>query len=92
MNPAEMFTPSRDDYSRTAQMTGYSDGASGDPGKAGLYLTNEVCLYRVVGIAPSQTGEMVELEDCYLLDVARVPIKNFLARRLRVVTAAPDKD
>jgi hypothetical protein len=62
------------------------------PAGAGLYLTNEVFLYRIVGIAPSETGEMVELEDCCMLDVTRVPIGHFHARRLRVVTATPDND
>jgi hypothetical protein len=73
-------------------MARHADVASGDPAGAGLYLTNEVFLYRVVGIAPSETGEMVELEDCYSLDVARVPIDEIHARRLRVVSAAPDKN
>jgi len=63
--------------------------ASGDPDAGGLYVTNEVFLYRVVGIAASDMGEMVELEDCYSLDVVRIPVGHFHARRLRVVTAAP---
>jgi hypothetical protein len=61
--------------------------ASGDHDGAGLYLTNEVFLYRVLGIARTEAGEIVELEDCYSLDVARVPIDEFKASRLRVVTA-----
>jgi len=36
---------------------------------AGVYLTNEVFLYRVIEVLPSEEGEMVELEDCYGLDV-----------------------
>jgi hypothetical protein len=87
-----MSTLSRGDDSRTAQMAGHEDVASGDPAGAGLYLTNEVFLYRVLGIASNETGEIVELEDCYMLDVTRVPIDDFHARRLRVVTATPDKD
>lgn len=63
-----------------------------DPLRAGLYLTNEIFLYRVVGIATSETGRMLEVEDCFSLDIARVPIDEFRARRLRVVTAAPIKD
>ena len=35
------------------------------------------------------SGEMAELEDCYWLDVVRVPICDLLARRLRVVTPGP---
>ena len=50
---------------------------------AGLYLTDEVFLYRVVG----GVDETVELEDCYGLDVVRVPVSDLRARRLRVVTA-----
>ena len=56
------------------------------PDEAGLYLTNEVFLYRVVGVAACDTGEMVDLEDCYSLDIVRVPIHQLRARRLRVVT------
>jgi len=65
----------------------HSKLASGDPDAAGLYVTNEVFLYRVVGIAASDTGDMVELEDCYSLDVVRIPISQLHSRRLRVVTA-----
>lgn len=35
-----------------------------------LYLTNEVFLYRVVGIVASRPSEMIEFEDCYSLDTA----------------------
>jgi hypothetical protein len=63
--------------------------ASGDPDDAGLYFTNGVFLYRVVRTAPSDIGGIVEVEDCYSLDVVPVPIRHFRARRLRIVTAAP---
>jgi len=63
--------------------------ASGDPDGAGLYLTNDVFLYRVVRMIASERDEMVLLEDCYSLDVVRVPIHEFHARGLRVVTAPP---
>lgn len=56
---------------------------------AGLYLTNEVFLYRVAGITDSDKGQVVELEDCYSLDVVRVPMRQLHAGALRVVTAAP---
>ncbi|HUA71693.1 MAG TPA: hypothetical protein VMA96_11435, partial [Solirubrobacteraceae bacterium] len=59
------------------------------PDGAGLYFTNGVFLYRVVRMAPSDVGAMVELEDCYSLDVVRVPIGHFRTRRLRVVRTAP---
>jgi hypothetical protein len=68
------------------------DGVEMPAGLAGIYLTNEVFLYRVVRVAASDRGEMVELEDCYTLDVVRVPIRQFDASQLRVVTAAPVRD
>ena len=55
---------------------------------AGVYLTDEVFLYRVVGPIADDRGEMVELEDCYGLDVVRVPADHLRARRLRAVTPA----
>ena len=54
-----------------------------------MYLTDEVFLYRVVGVAASADGELVELEDCMYLDVVRVPLADVRARRLRVVTPRP---
>jgi hypothetical protein len=51
-----------------------------------MYLTDEVFLYRVVGLGASETGEMVELEDCYRLDVVSVPVRELHARGLRAVT------
>jgi hypothetical protein len=53
-----------------------------------VYLTDGVFLYRLVGLARSGAGQIVELEDCYLLDVVRVSITNLRARGLRVVTPA----
>jgi hypothetical protein len=47
-----------------------------------VYLTDEVFLYRVVRVADG----VVEVEDCYRLDVVQVPIGDFQRRRLRVVT------
>ncbi len=61
---------------------------SGQTARAGAYLTDEVFLYRVVGPVASVVDELVELEDCYSLDVVRVPLKDLRARRLRVVTPA----
>lgn len=56
--------------------------------EAGVYLTDEVFLYRVVGPVAGELDELVELEDCYRLDIVRVPIGDLQARRLRVVTPA----
>ena len=54
--------------------------------QAGVYLTNEVFLYRVVDRVITTAGEMVDVEDCYRLDVVRVPASDLAARRLRAVT------
>ena len=54
--------------------------------RVGMYLTDEVFLYRVVDVLATRAGEMAELEDCYWLDIVRVPVSDVLARRLRVVT------
>jgi chorismate-pyruvate lyase len=56
--------------------------------RANVYLTDEVFLYRVIGVVASADGELVELEDCMYLDVVRVPLADVRARRLRVVTPA----
>jgi hypothetical protein len=53
---------------------------------AGAYLTDGVFLYRLVG--PLASEGVVEVEDCYSLDVARVPVRNVQERGLRVVTPA----
>lgn len=55
---------------------------------AGAYLTDGVFLYRVAGFVAGERGGVVELEDCYRLDVVRVPVRALRARRLRVVTPA----
>lgn len=57
--------------------------------RAGTYLTNGVFLYRVVDVAASAAGAIVALEDCFGLDVVRVPLAEVRSRRLRVVTPAP---
>ena len=57
----------------------------GDPG---VYLTDEVFLYRVAGVAPGEGDEMIELEDCCHLDLVRVPLTALRARRFRVVIPA----
>ncbi len=57
---------------------------------AAVYLTNEVFLYRVVGLAGNGADEVVELEDCYGLDIVTVAATDLYARRLRVVTPARD--
>ena len=51
----------------------------------GVYLTDEVFLYRLVELVAVAQGDVVKLEDCYLLDVVRVSVSDLRARRLRVV-------
>jgi len=53
---------------------------------ADVYLTDEVFLYRVDDVLETAAGEVVDVEDCYWLDVVRVPAHDLKARRLRVVT------
>jgi hypothetical protein len=50
-----------------------------------VYLTNEVFLYRVVHRDLTAAGEMVDVEDCYRLDVVRVAASDLASRHLRVV-------
>ena len=49
------------------------------------YLTDGAFLYRVI----AHVDGIVELEDCYRLDVVQVPAHDLQQRRLRVVTPAP---
>jgi hypothetical protein len=53
----------------------------------GVYLTNDTFLYRVVRSVAGCADEIVDLEDCYSLDVVRVPASELRAGRLRVVRA-----
>jgi len=57
--------------------------------EAGVYLTDETFLYRIVSSALSEAGEIIDLEDCYSLDVVRVPANDLRAGQLRVVTPQP---
>jgi len=57
--------------------------------EVGVYLTDGVFLYRVDDLLVTGAGEMVDLEDCYRLDVVRVPVNDLRARRLQVVTPTP---
>jgi hypothetical protein len=62
---------------------------AGDVTGAGTFLTDGVFLYRVVRSAPGGVGELVELEDCFTLDVVHARVADLCVRRLRVVTPAP---
>ena len=55
-------------------------GAASHNDEPGVYLTDETFLYRIAGIirGPDAT---VDLEDCYFLDVVRVPLSELHAHR-----------
>ena len=59
-----------------------------DAGRADVYLTDEVFLYRVVQANGNGEDAMVHLEDCYGLDVVCVRASELQRRQLRVVRAA----
>jgi hypothetical protein len=84
-----MRTLHRADNRRTADDSPPAGAIAGHIEGAGVYLTNEVFLYRVVGFVAGGVADMVELEDCYRLDVVCVPVADVRARQLRVVTPAP---
>jgi hypothetical protein len=54
-----------------------------------VYLTDGVFLFRLAGVTPGAPEPTVELEDCFLPDVVRVPVAQLRARGLRVITPAP---
>jgi hypothetical protein len=64
--------------------------ASRQVSTAWAYLTDGVFLYRLVGPIAAVADELVEIEDCYSLDVVRVPLRDIHARKLRVVLPAYD--
>ena len=78
----------RNAHTRPAACRHAPPGAASRTGRVGIYLTDEVFLYRVVDVLVTGEGEMADLEDCYWLDVVRVPISDVVGRRLRVVTPA----
>lgn len=83
-----MPTTHRAETCRTADRPAPSGGPAGQVGGAGIYLTDEVFLYRVVRVVAGAAGEMVDLEDCFLLDIVRVPLGEVRARGLRMITPA----
>ena len=84
-----MPTLDRDTRCRTVKRPMLLDGFVTSSDGPDVYLTNEVFLYRLVRFGTSEEGELVELEDCYGLDVVRVPVADLNARQLRVVTPSP---
>ena len=58
----------------------------------GAYLTNGIFLYRVVGLLADVEDGLVELEDCYLLDVVHIPMTVLGQRAMRIVTPAAIDD
>lgn len=51
----------------------------------GQYVTDDVCLYRVVGRCGSGPAEMVAIEDCYSLELMLLPAADILRAGLRTV-------
>jgi hypothetical protein len=71
---------------QTADVRTAAKGTAAPTHQVGVYLTDEVFLYRVDSVLRAGAGEMVDIEDCYWLDVVRVSVKDLGARGLRVVT------
>jgi hypothetical protein len=63
-------------------------GMSRLPAVADVYLTNGIFLYRIIGLVADVQDVMVELEDCYFLDVVHVSLRHLRHGRLRAVTPA----
>jgi hypothetical protein len=74
-----------------ADAPGPAGRVAGRIDRPGVYVTDEVFLYRVVGLT-GEACEEVEVEDCYRLGVVRVPGREFRARGLRLVTPASSGD
>lgn len=70
-----------------ADVGGTLGGSSGGTSLRGVYLTDGVFLYRVVGDA-HVADHAVELEDCYLLDTVRIAVSDLRRAGLRVVVPA----
>lgn len=79
-----MLSPT--DNRRAADVSQAAGAVASDVDVAGVYLTDEIFLYRLVGSLANAVDEVVELEDCYGLDVVSVPVSHLRSRRLRVVT------
>jgi hypothetical protein len=62
-----------------------SRAAAAEVDQIGVYLTDEVFLYRVADVLMTESGEVADIEDCYGMDIVRVRMCDLLARRLRVV-------
>ena len=87
---AEMPALNGADKRLEADALGPAGAVTGRVDRPVVYLTDEVFLYRVVGLT-GEACEVVEVEDCYRLDVVRVPAKELRACGLRLVTpASPD--
>jgi hypothetical protein len=55
------------------------------PVRVGSYLTDEVFLFRVDRCIAADAAQLVDLEDCYGLEVVRVPAIEVRRRNLRLV-------
>ena len=77
------------DRYRAADARAAASAGAAHVDQVGVYLTDGVFLYRVDDVLVTRAGEMADLEDCYWLDIVRVPVNDLRARRLRVVTPTP---
>jgi hypothetical protein len=79
----------RADTCRAADARAVVTGDAASVDQVGVYLTDGIFLYRVDDVLVTRAGAVADLEDCYGLDVVRVPVNDLRARRLRVVTPTP---
>ena len=85
---AEMPTSHYADTRRTADGSAPYAGPARETRAGDVYVTDGVFLYRIVRVVAGAAADMVELEDCFLLDIVRIPLADLRARRLRVITPA----
>jgi hypothetical protein len=81
-----MRAPDLDSTGPTLRRSTLPGASAAEIDEAGVYATDGVFLYRVIGLVPNEKDDLVEIEDCYGLDVVRVPVADVNARRLRRVT------
>ena len=78
------------DYAGDRYSAGGAAVQSGPPtDEPGMYLTDEVFLYRVVGLVATEAGGDGRTRGLPRLDVVHVPVSDVSTRCFRVVTAAP---
>ena len=61
------------------------------PDDGDVYLTDGVFLFRIIGPICAGDDAVAQVEDCYSLNVIRIPVRELVARGLRPVTSPPDQ-